>query len=472
MVKIGLEVHVHLNTLNTKLFCSCSSNYEDKEPNTNVCPVCLGLPGALPVVNERALTMAVMVATALHMEISHILSFSRKHYFYPDMSKNYQITQYDGPGSTAIAYNGWIEINGKKIRIRRINIEEDPAKSIYPTGSILTSKYTLLDYNRSGIGLLEIVTEPDLENPKEARQFMEVLRSILEHLDVTNFELEGAMRADCNVSVEGGERVEVKNVGSPKDAEAAIAYEIARQNAALRSGVKIRRETRHWDSIRKVTVPLRSKETEEDYRYFPDPDLPPYYIPHETIDKIIKSMPELPESRIDRLIKQYGLDEYQAQVLVYQKQLADFFEEAAKEYKQYKRLANVIINEVQRRLNEREIELKNSKLSTEHLIKVLAMEDNGSISVKTMKDLIPKIIDGIDPEQYVIQNNLLIITDVTALENVINSVISKNIEVVRKAKQDPKVVDFLVGMVMKEVKKRANPKQVYELIQSKLREIS
>ncbi|EWG07216.1 MAG: aspartyl/glutamyl-tRNA amidotransferase subunit B [Candidatus Aramenus sulfurataquae] len=469
MPKIGLEVHVHLNTLKTKLFCSCSSDYINKDPNTNTCPVCLGLPGAIPVLNEKALTYAIMVALALNCEIAPALVFSRKHYFYPDMSKNYQISQYDGPGSMAVAKSGVLEITNKKIRIRRINIEEDPAKIIYPTGSMLTSKYTLLDYNRSGIGLLEIVTEPDIESPKEAREFLEKLRSILEHLGVCNCDMEGAMRADVNVSVEGGERVEVKNVGSIKDVENAIKYEIARQKAAIIQGLKVERETRHWDSERGISVPTRTKETDEDYRYFPDPDLPPYPISKDLIKKITAEMPELPDARVKRLVEQYGISRKEASILVMDKALADFYENTAKLYKDYKKLANLILNDYLRWLNDKNIRASESRATPEAIAKLLSLLDKGVITIKIVKEVLPEIVlKGADPDQLIKESQLTAIRDLEYLEKVVEEVIKEDKDAAEAAKNDPKVINFLVGKVMKRTGKRADPQLTNELIRKKL----
>nr|Q980Q3.2 RecName: Full=Aspartyl/glutamyl-tRNA(Asn/Gln) amidotransferase subunit B; Short=Asp/Glu-ADT subunit B [Saccharolobus solfataricus P2] len=469
MVKIGLEVHVHITALKTKLFCSCPSDYTGKDPNTVTCPVCLGLPGAIPVLNENAVKYGILTALALNCQIAEKLIFDRKHYFYPDMSKNYQISQYDGPGSMAIAKDGYIKLNDKIIRIRRINIEEDPAKIVYPTGSILTSKYTLLDYNRSGTPLLEIVTEPDLRSAKEARFFLEKLRSILEHLGVCDCGIEGAMKADVNISVKGGERVEVKNVGSPKDVEDAINYEIARQRASILQGIKIERETRHWDNERRVTVPLRTKETEEDYRYFPDPDLPPYSITPELIEKFKREMPELPDQRAERFVKQYNVTPYQAQVLVNEKALADLFEEITNNYKNYAKVANLLINDYMRWLNENNITVTQSKAKANHIIELFEYLDSGLISIKIVKELLPEmILTGKTPGQLIKEKGMTNIKDENYLERIIDEVLNEEKEAVEKAKRDPKVVNYLVGMVMKKTGKRADPQMTVEIIKKKL----
>ena len=469
MPKIGLEIHVHLTSLKTKLFCSCPADYTGKDPNTVVCPVCLGLPGAIPVPNKRAVEEAIKVALALNMEVSNKVVFVRKHYFYPDMAKNYQISQYDGPGSTPIAKNGWLKLqNGKTVRIRRINIEEDPARIVYPTGHLLTSKYVWLDYNRSGVGMLEIVTEPDLEEPKEAREFLEKLRSILEHLGTCDCTIEGSMRVDANVSVEGGERVEIKNIGSIKEVEEALKYEIARQKALIAQGQKVARETRHWDDLRKVTIPSRAKEYEEDYRYFPDPDIPPVTISEELIRKISASLPELPDARIKRFMSQYGLSEYDATVLVMDKGLADYYESVVKLYNKPKEVANLLINDYLRWLNEFKIRPSQSKAKPEYIADLLKMLDEGSITIKILKEILPDVVKGSEPRKIVQEKGLLAVKDEDFLNKVVDEVIASEPDAAEKARRDPKVINYLVGQVMKRTGKRADPYLVNQLIKKKL----
>ena len=469
MPKIGLEVHVHITALKTKLFCSCPADYTGKDPNTVVCPVCLGLPGAIPVPNRRAIEEAIKVALALNMEISRKVIFVRKHYFYPDMAKNYQISQYDGPGSTPIAKGGWLKLqSGKTIRIRRINIEEDPARIVYPTGQLLTSKYIWLDYNRSGVGMLEIVTEPDMEEPKEAREFLEKLRSILEHLGTCDCSIEGSMRVDANVSVEGGERVEIKNIGSIKEVEEALKYEIARQKALLAQGQKVLRETRHWDDIRKVTIPSRAKEYEEDYRYFPDPDIPPVTISEELIKKIASSLPELPDARIKRFMEQYGLSEYDATVLVMDKGLADYYEAVVKLYNKPKDVANLLINDYLRWLNEFKIRPSQSKAKPEYIADLLKMLEEGTITIKILKEIMPEIVKGTEPRKLIQEKGLTAVKDEELLNRVVDEVIQSEPEAAEKAKRDPKVVNYLVGQVMKRTGKRADPYLVNQIIRKKL----
>ncbi|MEM2849762.1 MAG: Asp-tRNA(Asn)/Glu-tRNA(Gln) amidotransferase subunit GatB, partial [Candidatus Bathyarchaeia archaeon] len=341
-VKIGLEVHCQLTSLKSKLFCSCPTDYRGKPPNTNVCPVCMGEPGTLPVLNKEALRSAVMIALALHSDISRFTYFTRKNYFYPDMAKNFQISQYDGVGGAPLAKGGYVVLNnGKTVRIRRIQLEEDPARLVYE-GSIDTAPSALVDYNRHGITLVEIVTEPDMSSPEEARFFLQKLRSILEHLGVFDGELEGAMRCDANISLEGGVRVEIKNISSYKEVERALMFEITRQSSLLSRGIKIARETRFWDERRRITVSLRTKETEEDYRYFPEPDLPPIVLSDEYLDEVKRKLPMLPDERRRIFVEKYGVSEQNADVLVNDKALADFFEKCLEHYSRAQELSSLL----------------------------------------------------------------------------------------------------------------------------------
>lgn len=472
-VKIGLEIHVQLTALKTKLFCSTPADYRGREPNTHVCPVCLGLPGTLPVLNRKAVEYAVAVALALNCEINDKLVFVRKHYFYPDLPKNYQISQYDGVGFASIAKNGYVRIyvdgKSKIIRIRRINIEEDPGKIQY-IGSIETSPYSLIDYNRSGIALLEIVTEPDMENPKEAKAFLDKLMAILEYLGITDTSLEGAFRVDANVSIAGGSRVEIKNIGSIKEVEKALTYEIIRQKKIVELGGEIRRDTRHWDSSKGVTIPMRSKEHEEDYRYFPDPDLPPLILTKEFVELVAEKVPELPDERIERFMKQYDLDEYRASVLVLIKWLADFFEETAKMYNNYKKLADLLITDFLRWIKEFELDPRNLKVQPTHIVKLLQYLDKGVISIKMVKELLPKIIkEGVDVEK-IVQEGYTKIDEETLIENIVREVMKENPKAVTDALENPKALNFIVGMVMKKTRGRADPSKTVEIIRKLLEE--
>ncbi len=468
-IRIGLEVHVQITTLHTKLFCSCSADYRHSPPNTHVCPVCLGLPGALPVVNEDAVRKAIATCLALNGVVAEVLRFDRKHYFYPDLPKNYQITQYLEP----ICKGGYIELGAgrKKVRIRRINLEEDPGRIIYPGGSPLTSPYVLVDYNRSGVALLEIVTEPDIESPEEAVEFLEKLRSILEHLGVCDCGLEGAMRVDANISVAGGARVEVKNIGSTSEVERALRYELVRQKTVLSRGGRVERETRHWDPIRKVTMPARVKEAEEDYRYMPDPNLPPIQIPRELVEAVKANLPELPDARVKRLMDQYGLPEKLAYVLVYtSKILADFFEDVVRLYDgSPRRTANYIVNDLLGWLKDNDLRDLYVKVKPEQIAKLMRMLDEGIISIRQAKEMAEKLVkEGADPEELARKLGYTRITDESYLKAVVDEVFRENPKAVRDALKNPKAVNFLVGMVMRKTRGRADPAITRKLIERKL----
>jgi aspartyl-tRNA(Asn)/glutamyl-tRNA(Gln) amidotransferase subunit B len=321
---IGLEIHCQLNT-KSKMFCGCSTDFRDNEPNTHTCPICLGLPGSMPMINKRAVEYALKVAKALECTIREESEFSRKNYFYPDLNKAYQITQYDKP----LAERGKLLIDGdhgeKEVRITRIHLEEDPGRSVH-MGTTDRGKYTLVDYNRAGIPLIEIVTEPDIRSPKEARKFLNKLRATLEYLNVFDSEKEGSLRVDANISLKGSERVEVKNISSYKGVEKALTFEVTRQKNLLRRGQPVIRETRHFVEARGVTTSSRSKEEEHDYRYFPEPDLLPLRVA-SWVDAI--ELPELPDARRERFRTQYGVSLEHAKTLTGELKLADFYEHVA-----------------------------------------------------------------------------------------------------------------------------------------------
>lgn len=475
-VVIGLEVHVQITSLRTKLFCGCSSNYRDRPPNTNVCPVCLGLPGVLPVLNEKAIEKAVAVALALNSKISEKIVFVRKHYFYPDLPKNYQISQYDRYGLVPVATGGRVVIDvgglSKTVRIRRINIEEDTGRIVYPEKTVLGSKYALIDYNRAGIALLEIVTEPDFRSPREARIFLEKLASILEHLDVADTSLEGAMRADANISIGGRARVEIKNIGSPRDLEKALSYEITRQLNIVKSGGTIERETRHWIKERGMTLPSRAKELEGEYRYFPDPDLPPIPISKELIERVASSLPELPDSRAKRIAKEYGIGDYMASVLVLNKRLCDHFEHTARTCGNPKLISSILVNEFLRWLDEADIPLSTGilRLSADRLCKLVQYFEKGIVSIKLLKEYVRlAVLEDKDPDDLVRQG-ITTIGEEEELERIVAEVFEENPKAVSDALRDPKAINFLVGQVMRKTKGRADPKIVNEIIRRRLAE--
>ncbi len=458
---IGLEVHVQLNRLKTKLFCGCRAEYQGLPPNTNVCPVCLGLPGSLPVLNKLAVNHAIMVAKALNCTISRSFNFVRKNYFYPDMTKNFQISQYEKAGGVPVAHSGWLgfanDSSERRIRIRRIQIEEDPGRLEHPEG-IGSSKYVLVDYNRAGVGLLEIVTEPDLASPDEARVFIQKLRSVLEHLGVCDTSREGAIRADANVSVDGGNRVEVKNISSYKEIVKAIEFEVLRQTKIIEAGGSVIRETRHWVEAKGMTISSRQKEEEQDYRYFPEPDIPIVSLDEDTLQRILDSMPELPDARAKRFVEQYGLKSYDANVLVLDKGLADYFEETVRLYTNPKTVANWIQSEILRQLNEKKIEINQLAVTPGYLAEMLHMIETGEISGKIGKRVLVEVANtGLPPRVVVERLGLTRIADVEFIRRVAEEVFRENPEAVEDAKRDQEAVNYLIGQVMKKTRGRADP---------------
>lgn len=465
-------MHCQLTNLKTKLFCSCPSDYRGKEPNTTVCPTCLGIPGTLPRPNEKALEDAIMVAIALSSHISNETTFYRKNYYYPDMSKNFQISQYDGGGGVPIATSGAIsvEADGTRVttRIRRLQLEEDPAKLVH-LGAIDTSPYTLVDYNRAGIALLEIVTEPDLKSPREARLFLQKLRSILEHLGVSDGSLEGAMRCDANISLAGGARTEVKNISSFKEVERALSFEIMRQKSLLARGLKVGQETRHWDEARRVTLTLRTKEEEQDYRYFPEPDLTPMQIQADTVEDIRRRMPELPDTRKERFTKQYGLLPSSAEVLTSDKALADFFEKCVLLYKEARQIGNWITSDLLRCLHSQGLEIGESKITPDNLTEMLRMIDWGQISGKIAKKILPEMVaTGSSPRDVARRHGLVRISEREILETIVESIFQEFPEAVKDASRDEKAIHYLVGQLMRKTEGKADPQLANRLIREKL----
>ncbi|MEM3383127.1 MAG: Asp-tRNA(Asn)/Glu-tRNA(Gln) amidotransferase subunit GatB [Nitrososphaerales archaeon] len=471
-IKIGLEVHCQLTNLKTKLFCSCSSDYRGKEPNTLICPICMGMPGTLPVLNEKALEDAIMVALALNSKISERMLFFRKNYFYPDMPKNFQISQYDKAGGVPFALGGYIQINGKKVRIRRIQLEEDPGKLSYD-GTIESSNHTLVDYNRAGIALIEIVTEPDMETPKEARLFLEKLRSILEHLNVSDGSLEGSMRCDANISLKGGKRVEVKNISSFKEVERALNFEITRQKNLVLRGMVIGQETRHWDETRRITVSLRMKEEEQDYRYFPEPDLVPIIIPRERIKEIEQKMPELPDERRKRFIEQYNLSPQSAEILTRSKAMADFFEESVKIYGNPKEISNWMIGELSSYLNEKSIEIDELTLTSKQLVDLIKLIDEGVISRKMAKSVLQDmLLTGKMAGDIVKEKGLEKILDKEYIGSIVEKILKENPQAVKDAIFDKKAMNYLMGQLMKKTEGKIDPKMASEVLRKRLSELA
>jgi aspartyl-tRNA(Asn)/glutamyl-tRNA(Gln) amidotransferase subunit B len=470
-IKIGLEVHCQLTNLKTKLFCGCNTSYRGKEPNSLVCPVCMGLPGTLPVLNEKALQDAIMLSLAINANISDKTSFFRKNYFYPDMPKNFQISQYDKAGGIPLASEGHIMLDDKKIRIRRIQLEEDPGKLSYE-GTIESSSYALVDYNRAGISLLEVVTEPDMNSPKEARIFVEKLRSILEHLEISDGSLEGSMRSDANISLSGGKRVEIKNISSFKEIERALNFEITRQRSLISRGIRVGQETRHWDETRRITISLRTKEEEEDYRYFPEPDLVPLLISKNQIKKIQMMMPELPDSRNKRFIDQYNLTPQNAEILTREKNLADFFEESAKSYNNYREISNWLTGDLQAYMNSKNLGINEIKITTIHLTELLKLNENGIISRKIAKSILYDMLSsGKMPDVIIKEKGFVKITNKNFIEQIVEKTLHKNFRAAKDALVDKKAINYLMGLVMKESQGKIDPNLANRILKNKLSEM-
>lgn len=461
-VMMGIEIHVHLLT-DSKLFCSCPTDYDGKEPNELTCPVCLGFPGSKPKVNKKVLDSAIMVAKSLSCQIAPTMFFSRKSYFYPDMPKNFQISQYEIPLATV----GFLEISNKKIRIRRVHIEEDPAKLVHVGGDITSSQYVLIDYNRSGIPLIEIVTEPDFESTKEVREFLSKLSSILEHLEVYDSSKEASLRVDANISLEGGERIEVKNITGFANVEKALSYEIVRQENLLRMGMKVEREVRHFDAETKMTASLRKKEFEEDYGYIFEPDLTDIEISNNWTKSMEKQMPELPDTRIKRFVKQYKLAERDAKVIVYvDKALADFFEDCCKIYKKPQIAARWIVTDLLKCLNYQGLTIRESKVKPKTFIELLKFIDKGTIKERLGKELIKDLVlTGEARIPIKIEIMIKALVKPNKMVAIIKKVLKENSKAVNDYKAgNEKAIEFLVGQVLRKTKAVGDPNKIRELI--------
>ncbi|MEW6572018.1 MAG: Asp-tRNA(Asn)/Glu-tRNA(Gln) amidotransferase subunit GatB [Bacillota bacterium] len=467
---IGLEIHAELKT-ESKIFCTSSAHFGG-DPNAHICPVCLGLPGVLPVLNRKVVEYAIRAALALNCEVARFSKFDRKNYYYPDLPKNYQISQYDLP----LAQHGFLEIdteNGRKrVGITRIHMEEDAGKLVHQ-GTVTTTPYSLVDYNRTGVPLLEIVSEPDMRSPEEARAYAEKLRSVIQFTGISDCKMEeGSLRVDANVSVrplgdkEFGVKTEIKNVNSFRALQRALAYEIERQIAVLEEGGRIVQETRTWDEGKGVTLPLRSKEEAHDYRYFPEPDLPPLVITREWVEEIQRDLPELPDVRRERYMKEYGLPVYDAGVMTATKEIGDYFEACVGLYPQPKTVSNWVMGELARLLNATNTEIAESPVRPEHLAALLKLIDEGVISGKIAKTVFEEMFrTGKDPQAVVKEQGLVQITDEAELKAVIDEVITSNPKVVADYRQGKdKALGFLVGQVMKATKGKANPALVNRLL--------
>jgi aspartyl-tRNA(Asn)/glutamyl-tRNA(Gln) amidotransferase subunit B len=474
---IGLEVHVQLLTA-SKIFCSCSTRF-GAPPNTNVCPVCLGMPGALPVLNRKAVEFAVLAAMALKCRINQTSIFARKNYFYPDLPKGYQISQYDKP----LAEHGYIEVSSakdaakKKIGITRVHLEEDAGKSLHE-GFSDSGEKTAIDLNRTGVPLIEIVSEPDIATPDEAYEYLTRLKEIILYTGVSDCNMEeGSLRADANVSVrprgqkELGTKTEIKNVNSFRFIREALVYEIARQIDVIEPGGAITQETRLYNSHEGKTYSMRSKEQAHDYRYFPEPDLLPLFVDEKWKEEIAKTLPELPAARRARMVAEYGITEYDAQVLTVSKSLADRFEAAAKAAKNPKRVANLVQSELMGRLKATGAAIEQSPISMEGVAASADLVESGAISGKMLKDLYDLAFarNKDFPAVYEEEGRPQQSNDTSALETIIEEIIAANpkqLEQYRAGKTT--VAGFFVGQVMKASKGQANPQLVNELVTKKL----
>jgi len=469
---IGLEVHVQLGT-RTKIFCGCPTGF-GAPPNTNVCPVCLGLPGALPVLNRQAVEMAIVAALAMHCRVNPFSRFARKNYFYPDLPKGYQISQYDQP----LAEHGWLEIavagEKKRIGVTRVHLEDDAGKSIHD-GFKDSDRYTYVDLNRSGTPLIEIVSEPDLRSSDEAYEYLSELKQVMQYVGVSECDMEkGQLRCDANVSVrlkgaeKFGTKAEVKNLNSFRFAKMALDYEIARQVALIESGGKVEQETRLYNVATGETVGMRSKEHAHDYRYFPEPDLVPLRVSEPWLGRIREGMPELPADKRKRFIENYGMREYDAQVLTATRAISDYFEKAAAVSADPRTTANWVAGDLMGALKGRDI--TESPVSAEQLGELTGLIANGELSGKLAKEIFAKMFAGGESARAIMdREGLRQISDSDALGKIVDDVIAANpkqVEQYRSGKAA--VLGFLVGQVMKASKGQANPGAVNELLKQKL----
>ncbi|MDI3328458.1 MAG: Asp-tRNA(Asn)/Glu-tRNA(Gln) amidotransferase subunit GatB [Alicyclobacillaceae bacterium] len=468
---IGLEVHVELAT-KTKIFCGCSTEF-GAPPNTHVCPVCLGHPGVLPVLNRRALELAMKAALALNCRIARESKFDRKNYFYPDLPKAYQISQYDMP----IGEDGYIEIEvdgrTKRIGITRVHLEEDAGKLMHSADGL----HSLVDFNRVGVPLIEIVSEPDMRSPEEARAYLEKLKAIMQYCEISDVRMEeGSLRCDANISLRPagstsfGTKTEIKNLNSFRNVQRGLEYEQERQRQILLSGGEVVQETRRWDEATGQTVSMRSKEEAHDYRYFPEPDLVALSIDDAWVERIRQTIPELPDARKRRFIEQYGLPAYDAGVLTASKGVADFFDEAVRYVDDPKAVSNWMMGELLGHMNQSGLEIGRVKVTPRGLAKLIGLIREGTISTKIAKTVFAEMFEtGKDPESIIEEKGLVQISDEGALAAIVDKVIEANPKSVADYKGGKeKALGALVGQVMKETKGKANPQLVNKLLKERL----
>ncbi len=470
---IGMEVHVELAT-ESKIFCGCSTRF-GQEPNTQTCPICLGMPGVLPVVNRKAVEFTIRTALALNCLINERTWFDRKNYYYPDLPKNYQISQ----NYACLGVNGWIEIpvgdSVKRVRINNVHLEEDAGKLVHT--ELPGADYSLVDLNRAGTPLIEIVSEPDMASAEEALAYMVTLKNLLEYIEVSDCKMqEGRLRFEVNISLREagssklGTKVEIKNLNSMKTALKCIEYEMKRQSEILASGGRVVQETRLWDEATGETRAMRSKEFAHDYRYFPDPDLVEIHIPPSWQEEVRQNLPELQDAKRRRYIEELGLPEYDARVLTASKKTATYYEKAVAAYHNPKAISNWMMTEVLRELREREMDADELPLKPEGLAAIVRMIDEGKISGKIGKEVFQKALEsGEAPEAIVQREGLIQVSDTGEVERWVDEAISENPDMAEKIRAgNEKTIQALVGQVMKKSRGKANPKLVNELIRQKL----
>lgn len=459
---VGLEVHLHLKT-HSKMFSPAPAEYFGDGPNTHVHAIDLGLPGVLPSVNARAVDYGIMFALALGCEIAPWTQFHRKSYFYPDMPKNYQISQYDRP----LGRNGYLEVAGERIGIKRVHLEEDAGKSLHPEGAT----YSLIDLNRAGAPLIEMVTEPDIRSPEQARLFLSHIRSIAQALGISDANPEeGKMRADVNVSVRRpgealGTKVEIKNLNSFKSVARALEFEIRRQTELLRQGRRVEQATLGWDEAAGKTYVMRVKEGESDYRYFPEPDLPPLRIDQAWLERIKAAMPELPAQKYARYLAS-GIRPYDAEILAYNASLSRFFDQALERYEgNPQSLANWLNADIAGYLNERGLEIHDTRLTPQNLAKLAGLQERGDITSRVAKDLLAEVMEGADPVKLVDERGLRAVVDAEAIRALVEKVVAANPQVVEQIKGGKaQAINALLGQVMRQSKGTAQPDLVRQLL--------
>jgi len=475
---IGLETHVELKT-KTKMFCGCKNDPNEKRPNFNICPICTAQPGSLPVINKEAVRKVIKTGLAFNCRIPEYSKFDRKNYFYPDLPKNYQISQLYQP----LCKKGFLEIDGKKIRIREVHLEEDTGRLVHPEGV----DYSLVDFNRAGIPLMELVTEPDLNSAKEARKFAEELQLILRYLDVSDTDMEkGQLRVEANISLgekgKLGTKVEIKNLNSFRAVEKSIDYEIKRQEKILKSGKKVIQETQGWDNIRGVTVSQREKEYAHDYRYFPEPDLPILHLgTPEYLNEIKAEIPELPQQKRGRLRREYELDEKSIEFFVFNKDLGEYFEKVVSEFDPrlsheklfnlIKLASNYLITDLQGLLKGASVSGEDFLITPENFAEFITLIYDGKISSKMAKMILEEMFKtGADPSHIIEEKGLVLIADEAEIEKIVKKVISENQKAIQDFKKGKEnALQFLIGQVMAETKGKANPEIINKIFKKLLK---